>query len=677
MKNIYEDDSFNKESKDIFSKTSYDLIKEFNQMKPEKPNADISIDFTQNIPTEQVSAFPADASVQASGRQAPPPIKKTAPVVPPAPAQPQTPPSAYYTPAGAYPQGYPVQPGAYPHPVFYPGNAPQPVPVFLAPGQPPYQAYPQGYPVQPVAYPVAPGAYPQPPVYPQSPVVQQPAPSVQDSSSGMNAGTRVLFQSPDFDKKEDADEGYDSFPHNYMKSAPAFDISEVELPSRKRAGSSDDTTPSFVVDEMEIGTFELNAMSLNRTSKVTGVDAPVVRPVQADPDEPLINESLAADINAETEHKVGIFPREILEDAEEETQDTVAEEAEKDKKLPANEIIRRAILAISLIAIVVSGGMLYNEYRLHKQNENLMNDISDLIISDAPAEPSGSDSQTTTAASQETTKKDKNNKTTTKPTTTKFLTPSEQFELLKKQNPHIVFPDNIQLKYAKLYAENQDFVGYLYAAGSRVDFPIVQGKDDDEYLEKDFFGNYTKYGCPFMTYRNNPTTLDMNTVIYGHNMKDGSLFTTLEQYLTLDGYKKAPVISFNTLYQDFNFKIIATIVTNIYPEDDNGYVFPYYWSNLGSTLNYTAYLNQLAQRSLYDTGVNVLPTDRLLTLSTCYDEFEDARLVVIARLVRPGESTEVNTDKAVENSNPRFPQAYYDEYGMTNPYANAYKWEIA
>ena len=237
--------------------------------------------------------------------------------------------------------------------------------------------------------------------------------------------------------------------------------------------------------------------------------------------------------------------------------------------------------------------------------------------------------------------------------------------------------DNIQLKYAKLYAENQDFVGYLHIEGSEVDFPVVQGYDDDEYLEKSFFGEYTKYGCPFMTYRNNPKTLDMNTVIYGHNMKDGSLFATLEQYLTLEGYKEAPVISFNTLYQDFNFKIISVMITNIYPEDDNGYVFPYYWTNLNSTLNYTTYLNQLTQRSLYDTGVNVLPTDRLITLSTCYDVFEDSRLVVVGRLVRPGESSQVDTSKAVENSSPRFPQAYYDEYGRTNPYANAYKWEIS
>ena len=58
-------------------------------------------------------------------------------------------------------------------------------------------------------------------------------------------------------------------------------------------------------------------------------------------------------------------------------------------------------------------------------------------------------------------------------------------------------------------------------------------------------------------------------------------------------------------------------------------------------------------------------------------DFENARFVIVARLVRPGESTEVDTSLAVENPNPRYPQAYYDEKGEENPFANAYKWEIS
>lgn len=180
-----------------------------------------------------------------------------------------------------------------------------------------------------------------------------------------------------------------------------------------------------------------------------------------------------------------------------------------------------------------------------------------------------------------------------------------------------------------------------------------------------------------MTYTNKIRELDGNTVIYGHRMRDGSIFGTLDQYRTLEGYKKAPVISFNTLYGDYNFKIIAAMITNIDPKDDNGYVFTYYWTNLNNDLSRTSYLNQLSQRSIYDTGVDVLSSDKLLTLSTCCKDFENARFVIVARLVRPGESTEVDTSKAIENKNARYPQAYYDKKGKENPFANAYKWEIS
>ena len=179
-----------------------------------------------------------------------------------------------------------------------------------------------------------------------------------------------------------------------------------------------------------------------------------------------------------------------------------------------------------------------------------------------------------------------------------------------------------------------------------------------------------------MTHLNNISYnhLDMNTVIFGHHMNNGTIFGALDKYKTLAGYKAAPVITFNTLYKDYQWKIIAAFITNGYAKGDNNYIFPYYFTNLSSTYKMSAYLSELAQRSLYDTGVDVLPTDKLLTLSTCSHEFDDARFVVVARLVRDGESTAVDTSKAVVNSKPRYPQAYYSKKGMTNPYKNANRW---
>ena len=154
------------------------------------------------------------------------------------------------------------------------------------------------------------------------------------------------------------------------------------------------------------------------------------------------------------------------------------------------------------------------------------------------------------------------------------------------------------------------------------------------------------------------------------------MFGTLAEYKTIEGFKKAPVISFNTLSEDYDWKIIAAFITNAYPEEDNGYVFKYYFTNLSTVERYSSFLSELSQRSVYDTGVDVLPTDKILTLSTCSHEFNEARFVVVARLVRKGESTDVDVSKASVNENPRYPQAYYDKKNKTNPYADAYRWEV-
>ena len=648
MKNIYQDDFFGENEQDVFSHNGYDYMQELASANPERPQADLDFAFGFEKKDEK--------SVR-SVKQAPPPIKRPA-QQPPATVPPQ-PYQAQPNPYGQMPYG---QQPFYPQPVYYQPDPSQPYPGYYPPQGQPYPPYMQMpvYGQPPADYQGYPPVMPyQQPVYPQ---YQQPAPAVQPEPEENEAGTRVLFQSEDFDKREESFEIHETLPHNYNPYRDDFDVSEIELPSSKRAGTPPEKVAppvDFKIDEMEIGTYEFAVMTAGQTSKTSRVDIPV-------------------SVEDSDEYNFTLYEEEYEEApapviSEEEAKDIAEKiEAASKKKQPisSTEMIRRAILGISLFAIVIACYSLFNEYRLHKKNQQIMNDLSNLIITESTVPPT-TNMQDVTATTK------KPNKTTTKPTTTRPLTPAEQWDLLKRENPDITFPENMQLKYAKLYAQNPDFVGYLYAEGSELDSPIVQGEDDEEYVEKDFYGEETKYACPFVTVRNEIQTLDTNTVIFGHHMRDGSIFACLDQYTTLEGYKEAPVISFNTIYQDYNFKVIATMITNINPEDDNGYVFNYFWTNLNTSLNYSAYLNQLSQRSLYDTGVDVMPSDKLLTLSTCCNDFDDARLVVVARLVRPGESLEVDTSRAVENENPRFPQAYYDEEDKENPFKNAYKWQIS
>ena len=574
----------------------------------------------------------------------PPPMKQvpTQPVyMPPQPMMPQQP---MVPQGGAYPynpqyppqaQPYPQQGVAY-YPVYDP-NTQQPV-------------YPQGVPYMPYGY------------MPQSVPVQPTAPAEEEEpKEEYDPGTRVLYQSPDFDNHGDS----------AVSENIGTDFANIMKQATENAQKEKDEEVADVPAESAVDFEEVSIDLPISTPKTSAKKPPVIKSAP-----PIINTSTLTDEDIYTDTKTGdisfsaynaVKPSMDVEDFEQELPPYDEEDEEEfenedeitdgeKKSLPKSEIIRRSVLIVSIIAIVISAGMLLNEWRLSIENDNVMEEVEDLI-----------DTEPTTNKKD----KDKN-----KDKTTEALSPEEQWAQIKEDYPNVLFPANIQLKYAKLYGENQDFVGYISIDAVNLNLPVVQTNNNDTYLKKNFYGSTTKYGCPFVDYLNNMSYnhLDMNTVIYGHHMNNGTIFGALDKYKTITGYKSAPVISFNTIYRDYQWKIIGVMITNGHSKDDNGYLFPYTFTNLSSTSKMSAYLSELAQRSLYDTGVDVLPTDKLLTLSTCSHEFDDARLVVVARLVRPGESTDVDTSKVVVNSKPRYPQAYYNKKGMTNPYKNASKW---
>ena len=454
-------------------------------------------------------------------------------------------------------------------------------------------------------------------------------------SEKKNAGTRIVFQSPDFDLPEDAMPKQprsgvviptvDDYDYDEDDELDEEDFYPAPQPPKTlpRAGS---VAIDYVVDEIDISTPKKpsNLNVLNNSREKTASRAGQTVP-----------KSLVVEEVAQDEPQVS-----------------------GKKKPSAGEIIRLVVLSASVLAIIISLAVLLREYKLHRDNQKLESGISDLIITD----------DDTTQKSSGATKKNEEKSTT--------MSTEQKWAKIREEYPNTVFPQNIQLKYAKLYATNNDFVGYLEAKGVNLSLPVVQTNNDDTYLEKNFYGQSTKYGCPFVTYLNNIEPLDLNTIIFGHHMNDKTIFGALDHYKSIDGFKSAPVITFNTLYKNYKWKVIATFITNAEEKDDNGYVFQYYFTSLSTQERFSAYLNELAQRSLYDTGVDVLPTDKLLTLSTCSHEFEDARFVVVARLVRPGESTEVDTSKVAVNSNPRYPQAYYTAKKLTNPFYNASRWYI-
>lgn len=251
----------------------------------------------------------------------------------------------------------------------------------------------------------------------------------------------------------------------------------------------------------------------------------------------------------------------------------------------------------------------------------------------------------------------------------------EAWQELFAQFPQIKFPEDMNLKYSYLYAVNQDLVGWLNIPGTNLDVQVVQSSDNNYYLRRDFYGKNNRYGCPYMDYKNDPKYLDDNTIIYGHHMSDGLIFSNLDKYKTLEGYKESPIIEYNTLYETYYFKIFAAFYVNATPADDNNYFFNFMITDFSTDERFSKFVDELKKRSVLDTGVSVQPDDKLLTLVTCTYDFNDARFVVVGRMVRENEDTNVDTSKATLNTNPKYPQAWYDAKGLTNPFKDDKKWD--
>ena len=190
-------------------------------------------------------------------------------------------------------------------------------------------------------------------------------------------------------------------------------------------------------------------------------------------------------------------------------------------------------------------------------------------------------------------------------------------------------------KYANVYAQNSDLVGWVSIPGTRIDYPVMQSSQEepDYYLKHDFDKNDDLNGTLFIDARNDYINRDTNIIIYGHNMKSGMMFGELKKYLDEDFYNAHKTIEFNTLYERGVYEVIEVGLSEVQYQDEN--VFRYYnFLNADSEEEYQEYLNNVAQLSVYGTEIDSAYGDQLLTLSTCNNYTQDGRMFILAKRVQ-------------------------------------------
>lgn len=198
----------------------------------------------------------------------------------------------------------------------------------------------------------------------------------------------------------------------------------------------------------------------------------------------------------------------------------------------------------------------------------------------------------------------------------------EEAESVPEPEPRVVLDKILNLREA---FSNDDIMGYLKIDGTNIDYVVAQAADNEYYLRRDLSGEKSNAGTVFMDYECDAYELSRNTVIYGHNMRNGSMFHNLRYYNDREFYNNHRYISLTTPYEETIWEVFAFYNTTT--------TFNYIQVIFPDDASFEALLSEMKGKSLYDTGVEVGPEDKILSLSTCANTTDDARLVLNAKLV--------------------------------------------
>ena len=183
--------------------------------------------------------------------------------------------------------------------------------------------------------------------------------------------------------------------------------------------------------------------------------------------------------------------------------------------------------------------------------------------------------------------------------------------------------DQFSVNFDELMKMNPDTIGWIrfHPEPSQISYPIVKGKDNSEYLKKTFSANENTLGAIFLNVDNNADFMDKNTIIYGHRMKDGSMFRHLQDYEEKSFWESNPYFY---IYTPDGREITYHIYSAGQVEDTSDT----YLTSFESEEAYQSFLNMPKEASLYDTGVEQNAQSAIVTLSTCTSASDNHRFVV-------------------------------------------------
>lgn len=207
-------------------------------------------------------------------------------------------------------------------------------------------------------------------------------------------------------------------------------------------------------------------------------------------------------------------------------------------------------------------------------------------------------------------------------------TESSPQPVVQAPEPDIVLPQS-EMDFDALWEHYPDIVGWIQCEGTLIDYPIVQGTNNDYYLDHLPDGTKNKAGSIMMDFSCDPSFSNDVTILHGHHMRNGEMFGQLYMFGEEEYYAEHPTMRLYTPKGDFDVEIFATCTVN-------GGTFGYR-TVYENQATFDAFVSKMIAASDFEIAADIKYTDRLLLLSTCAYDYKNARFIVVGKIMHPEE----------------------------------------
>lgn len=189
-------------------------------------------------------------------------------------------------------------------------------------------------------------------------------------------------------------------------------------------------------------------------------------------------------------------------------------------------------------------------------------------------------------------------------------------------------------EFIDLYNSNPDMVGWINIPDTEINYPVMQTiADDDFYIDHDFYGAKDSNGTIFVDSRCDIVNQPSNTILYGHNMRSGMMFGSLKKYQKKDYFDEHQYVYFDTIYEHRIYQVVAVCLSKVSFQDETGFRYYNYIEGNNHT-EFQEFYDNISSLNVHEGAVNLAPSDKILTLSTCNNYTEDGRLFIVAKRVQ-------------------------------------------